>query len=147
MLREKALAEGIKEIAAELRLIDVADFIAYIRTEQFANIEDLVNSSAELFFKDGTLSFGWSANLDVKWGCPPTILLDMEFRHMAVSVFFNLMLRSMNGGVDIQHISFENASGDPDEDTKRLVEAIADARLPARLASSRVGGSEPSSPA
>jgi hypothetical protein len=147
ILREKALADGIKEIAAELRLIDVADFIAYIRTEQFANIEDLVNSSAELFFKNGTLCFGWSANLDVKWGGPPTIMLDMEFRHMAVSVFFNLMLRSKHGGVDIQHISFENASVNPDENTRRLVEALADARLPSRIARNPIAGAGPSSAA
>jgi hypothetical protein len=131
-VRAKALAEGIKDAAAELRLIDVADFITYIRSEQFANIEDLVNSSVELFFKERTLSFGWAAELDVKWGSPPVVRLDMEFRHKSVSVFFNLTLRSWQGRIDIHHISFENSSDDPDENTRRLIEAIADARLPPR---------------
>ena len=36
--REKALAEGMRDVASELRLIDPADFIAFIRTEQFGNI-------------------------------------------------------------------------------------------------------------
>jgi hypothetical protein len=133
-VRAKALAEGIKDAAAELRLIDVADFITYIRSEQFANIEDLVNSSVELFFKEGTLSFGWAADLDVKWGSPPAVRLDMEFHHLSVAVFFNLTLRSWHGNIDIHHISFENSSNDPNENTRRLIEAIADARLPARAA-------------
>jgi hypothetical protein len=136
-LRAKALAEGIKDLAVELRLIDVADFIAYIRTEQFANIEDLVNSSVELFFKEGTLSFGWAADLDVKWGSPPAVLLDMEFRHQSVSVFFNLTLWALHGGVDIHHISFENSSEDPTENTRRLIDALADARLPRRITPGR----------
>jgi hypothetical protein len=43
--REKALADGLRDVAAELRLIDAADLIAFIRTEQFANIANLVNST------------------------------------------------------------------------------------------------------
>lgn len=128
--RAKVLAEGIREVAAELRLIDVADFIAYIRTERFANIEDLVNSSAELYFKEGTVSFAWAGEIDVKWGSPPVIALDMEFRHQSVAVFFNLSLKYLHGGVDIRHICFDDPSDDPDTNTRRLAEAIADARLP-----------------
>jgi len=41
------------EPVAELRLVDVADFLAYIHAEKFANIQDIVNSSVELFFKTG----------------------------------------------------------------------------------------------
>ncbi|MFI5010880.1 MAG: hypothetical protein ACHQAY_00890 [Hyphomicrobiales bacterium] len=131
LVREKALAEGVKQVAAELRLVDLVDFITYIRTEQFANIEDIVNSSVELFFEPGTLTFGWAADLSVDWGGSPRIMLDMEFRHLSVSVFFGLELEACHAGVDIRHISFEDASHDPRENTKRLIEAIAEARLPA----------------
>jgi hypothetical protein len=130
LARAKVLGDGIRDMAGELRLIDVADLIAYIRTERFANIEDLVNSSAELFFKEGTVSFAWGGDLDVKWGLPPTIVLGMEFRHMSVTVFFDLSLKYINGGVEIYHICFDNPSDDPEVNTRRLAEAIADARLP-----------------
>ena len=133
LVREKALAEGVKKVAAELRLVDLVDFITYIRTEQFANIEDIVNSSVELLFKPGTLTFGWGADLVVDWSEPPQILLDMEFRNLAVTVFFGLMLAASHASIDIRYISFEDASGDPAENTRRLVEAIADARLPAQV--------------
>ena len=65
---EKALAAAAKEFAAELRLTDVVDLITFIRTENHPNLNDLVNSSAELYFKPGTLSYGWAADVDVRMG-------------------------------------------------------------------------------
>jgi hypothetical protein len=134
LAREKALAHGLKEVAAELRLVDLADFITYIRNEQFANIEDLVNSSVELYFKPGTLTFGWAADLSVDWRAPPKIRLDMEFRHLAVSIFFGLTLEARQASVDIQCTIFERLRDDPAQNTRCVTEAIEAARLlrPAR---------------
>jgi hypothetical protein len=129
--RERALAEGVKLVADELRLVDLADFVSYIRAEQFANIEDILNSSVELYFKPGTLTFGWAADLSVDWGRPPKIVLDMEFRHLSVLAFFGLSIEAEASSVEIRFISFEEAAQDPAENTQRLVEAIADARIPA----------------
>jgi hypothetical protein len=47
--REKALAFAVRPVAGELRLIDAADLIASIWAQKYANIQDLVNSSAELY--------------------------------------------------------------------------------------------------
>jgi hypothetical protein len=127
--RERVLADGLREVASELRMIDAVDLVAYIRSEQFANIKSLVNSSTELFFKPGTISFGCSGDVDLKWGSAPSISLDMEFHNMQVSVYFRLLLESLQAGVEILHITFEHASPDPDENTQRLAEAIADARI------------------
>lgn len=127
--REKALADGLRDVATELRLIDPADFIAYIRTEQFGNLRTLVNSSTEMFFKPGTITFGLSGEVDLPWGCAPTISLDMEFHHLNVSAYFRLVLRSLRAGVEISYVQFDGPSEDPDRNTARLVEAIEDARL------------------
>jgi hypothetical protein len=127
--REKALAEGIRDVAAELRLVEVTDFIAFIQTGQFANIGSLVNSSAEMYFKPDTLGFGFSGDVDLKWGGTPSVFLDMEFRHCGVNVYFRLLLAAAHGGVEINYISFDEAAADPDGNTGRLVDAIADARL------------------
>lgn len=132
--REKALAEGLKDVASELRLIDAVDLVTFIRAEQFGNVETLVNSSTELFYKPGTISFGSSGDVDLKWGGAPSVALDMEFHHMRVNVYFRLLLKSLHAGVEINHIVFEDASPDPDENTRRLIEAIADARLQPALA-------------
>ena len=129
LARTKIVANGIREFAAELRLIDVGDLIAFIHDEKFANIEDLVNSSTELFFKQGTMNFAWAAALDVTWNQPPTILIDMEFHHMSISAFFTLALKNSYGCIDIKHIWFASPSPDEDHDTARLAQAMADARL------------------
>ena len=128
--REKALADGLADVATELRLIDPADFIAFIRTEQFGNLRNLVNSSTEMFFKPGTITFGLSGDIDLPWGCVPCISLDMEFHHLNVSAYFRLVLQTPQAGVEISYVSFEGGSTDPDRNTARLIEAIEDARLP-----------------
>ena len=127
--REKALADGLRDVACELRMVEPADFITFIKTEQFGNLRTLVNSSTEMFFKPGTICFGLSGEIDLEWGCPPCITLDMEFHHMGVSAYFRLMLWSMQAGVEINYVTFKNSSPVPDENTLRLVNAIADARL------------------
>jgi len=52
---ERTLGAGLKELASELRLIDAADFAAFIRIGHMANLRSLVHSSAELHFKPGAL--------------------------------------------------------------------------------------------
>jgi hypothetical protein len=130
--REKALAEGMREVASELRLIDPADFVAFIRTDQYGNIRNLVNSSTEMFFRPGTIQFGLSGEADLEWGSAPCISLDMEFHHFNVAAYFRLILQSLQAGIEISYVSFEGGSADPDDNTQRLVEAIADARLPVK---------------
>jgi hypothetical protein len=137
--REKALADGLRDVASELRLIDAADLIAFIRTGQFANIANLVSSSTELYFKPGTISFGQSGDVDMGWGKVPTITLDMEFRHKRVNVYFRLLLQAVQAGVEIDYITFEESSPDPDANTRQLIEAIAAARL-APVTSAAGGG-------
>lgn len=127
--REKVLAQGIKDVASELRSVDAVDLIAFIRTEQFANVRSLVSSATELFFKPGTIQFGSWAEVDLKWGRPPTVVLDMEFHHRDLDVYFRLFLGALQAGVEINYISFGCPSSDPHENTKRLIEAIADARI------------------
>jgi hypothetical protein len=127
--REKALADGLRDVAAELRLIEATDLIAFLRTEQFGNIANLVNSSSELYFKPNTLTFGQSGDVHLKWGDAPAISLDMEFKHLGVTVYFRLLLQALQAGIDIHYILFANSSADPEVNTSRLVAAIADARV------------------
>jgi len=124
-----ALAEGLRDVASELRLIEAADLIAFIRTEQFANIANLVASSTECYFMPGTVKFGQSGDIDVRWGGTPVVSLDMEFRHLGVNAYFRLRLEALQAGVEITYITFEESAADPDANTRRLVEAIRDARV------------------
>jgi hypothetical protein len=110
-------------------LVDVADFIAYIHAEKFANIHDIVNSAVELFFKSGTLSFGWDAEFELEWNSLPVITLGMEFRHRSVWLVFKLILRALQTNVVVEYLSLGKTSGDSRQDMAALLETIADARL------------------
>jgi len=56
-------------------------------------------------------------------------VLDMQFHHGRVDVFFRLLLESEQAGVEIEYITFSGKSPDPAEDTRHLIDAIADARF------------------
>ncbi len=126
----RALAEAVAAVGAELRLVDVADYIAFIRNEQLANLQDIVSSSVELYFKPGTLTFGWAADFELDWARLPTIILGMEFRHRDAWIVFDLILRDEEPGVRIRHLVMSGANRAAAEATERLVAALADARLP-----------------
>lgn len=127
---EKIIAQEIVDVATELRLADVSDLMLFIRNDQTANIEDLVNSSTELYFKNGTLRYALVAGCSVRWDAAPTILLDMEFRHALVSVFFRLVLSQSRAAVEIIDMFFDEKGLDSELKAQRLIDAVADARLP-----------------
>ena len=127
---EKIIAENVVDVATELRLADVSDLMLFIRCDQAANIEDLVNSSTELYFKNGTLKYALAAGCSVRWDASPTILLDMEFRHAAVSVFFRLVLSQSRAAVEVIDVFFDEPDLDQELKTQRLIDAVADAKLP-----------------
>ena len=111
-LLANALRAALEPIAAELRLVDAGDFIAFIHDEKFANIQDIVNSSVELFFKRGALSFGWGAEYELDWNGSPAIILDMEFRRASVWLVFKLVLRAVQTDVKIVYFSSGKSSSD-----------------------------------
>jgi hypothetical protein len=130
--RKEALALALKEFTSEMKLVDVVDLVAFVRTEQHGNIADLIRSSAELYFKEDTLRYGMAASVDLDWDRPPTIGMDLEFYHKGVWVYFSLVLGEPENAVNVSYIEFTNASDDPEENTRRLLEALDDARAQAR---------------
>jgi hypothetical protein len=126
--REFALALAMKDVAAELRLVDPADYVGYVRMEQYSNLEDIINSSSELLFQPGTLTFGWGADIRLSWSDRPRIFLDMEFRYESVTVFFSLGLSGERESVSIRMITFATPDAEPLINTARLVSALNAAR-------------------
>lgn len=127
--REQLIAEQLRDVATELRLIQVEDYVAFIRVEQFANLAALVNSSTEMFFRPGTLRFGFSADAMVDWSARPAIALDMEFHHLGIAAYFRLLLEATDFGVEMQYISFKGGDRAADGNTAHLQHALNDARL------------------
>jgi hypothetical protein len=129
LAREMIVAESIKEVVSELRMIDPADYIAFIHLEQFANIADIVDSAAELFFIPGTLRLGHSGEVHASWSLPPRVKLDLELKPSGATVYFTLTMTDAHAAVDVNYVSFDNPSDDPDENSAFLESALAASRI------------------
>ena len=127
--RESIVANAIGEVVGELRLIDVADYIAFIRLEHFACLSDLVDSAAELYFLPGTLRLGHGGEAHVDWSGSPRIVLDLELRPHGVTVYFQLTLMEDAASVVVNYVSFETPNDNPQRNTDLLQVAIDRARI------------------
>jgi hypothetical protein len=127
--REIIVAKAIENVVAELRMVDVADYVAYIKLERFANISDLVASAAELYFMPGTLRLGHGGEARICWAAPPQIVLDLELRPRGATIYFTLALSDKHAEIDVNYVSFDEPGSDPDANTNFLAAAIADARI------------------
>lgn len=127
--REVIVADAIKEVVSELRMVDVGDYIAYVRLERFASVADLVDSAAELYFVPGTLRLGHGGEAHVSWDDAPRIVLDLELRPDGVIVYFALTLTAKHAAVDVNYVSFDNPSADPLENNAFLEAALERSRI------------------
>ena len=127
--REVIVAEAVKDLVGELRLVDVADYIAFIRLEHFATVSDIVDSAAELFFMPGTLKLGHGGEAHVGWTETPRIVLDLELRPVGATVYFALSLDALTASVEVNYVAFERPDPDPKRNTAFLETALERARI------------------
>ncbi len=142
--REAIVGEAIREVVSELRLVDIADFVAYIHLERMASLADIVDSAAELYFMPGTLRLGHGGEARVDWTTPPSIALDLELRPSGATVYFTLTLAAEHAAVDVNYVAFDEPLEDPLANSAFLEDALHAARIrksPPRLDPGAVAGS------
>lgn len=127
--REIIVAEAIGDIVNELRMVDVADYIAFIRLEHFACISDLVDTAAELYFLPRTFRLGHGGQVHVDWTELPRVELDLELRPRGAVVYFTLTLCAENASVEVNYVAFDDPDPDPEKNTAFLTAAIEEARI------------------
>ena len=110
--REVIVAKAMQQVVRELRLVDVVDYIAFIRLEHFACLADIVNSAAELYFMPGTLKLGHGAEAQMSWSGSPRIVLDLELSPVGAKVYFQLFLTALDAGIEINYVSFDQSHDD-----------------------------------
>lgn len=130
--REALLKAAMTVIANELKMADPADLVAYLRLEQFANLNDLLRSSTELYFKTDTVRFGYGGECLIEWGKPPLVSLDMEFVDEAVNAQFQLVVGAEECTVVLDRIVFTEARDDVEVNTAILRNALESCKLPLR---------------
>lgn len=127
--REIIVANAIRAVANELRLVDVADYIAFIRLESLASVADIVESAAELYFMPGTLRLGHGCDARVSWSGSPRISLDLELRPGGVTVYFTLELSDDNAAVEVNYVAFDDPAEDPEVNSRYLADALQASRI------------------
>ncbi len=120
----------MKEVALELRSVDVIDLASYIHTLKLANVGDLINSALELYFKPHTYVFSYSGEVELTWFGRPSVSLDMELHNAGVDVYFSLIIEALAAGVQIKYVSVDGVTCDEPGDAKRFSKALETARLP-----------------
>ena len=129
----RALAAELGDVIEELQAIEVVDLVSYVRFGCYSALDDLLQASAELFFKEGTLTFGWTAAVELAWTQTPKVILGLELKHRGVSIFFNLVLWAGEPIITITGVVFDPPCPAP-ERLQCLLDSVADAHLPRRNA-------------
>ncbi len=122
------LLEALTGTVAELRLIDAGDMITFMRTGRWANVADLVQSSSEMHFADGSLVFACSGDFAVGYSEPASVSLDMEFQHEAVTAFFTLTLAPRETRVEIRKLFFASPPESEAAGARIFAQALATTR-------------------
>jgi hypothetical protein len=110
-------------------MVDVADYIAFIRLEHFGCISDLVDSAAELYFMPRTIRLGHGGEAHVAWTEAPRIVLDLELRPKGATVYFALSMGASDASVEVNYVAFDQPDPDHERNTAFLADAIESARI------------------
>jgi hypothetical protein len=127
---ERQINDSLKEVALELRSVDVIDLASFIHTLKLANVGDLINSALELYFKPHTYVFSYSGEVELTWFGRPSVSLDMELHNAGVDAYFSLIIEALAVGVQIKYVSVDGITCDGHCDAKRFSKALETPRLP-----------------
>lgn len=125
---EEVLACNIKDVIADFCLTDSDIIRSYVSNQLHGNMNEILASSAELFFKGHTLSYARASDISTALGEPPCVVLDMEFAHDTVSVLFKLVLGEFSVGVHINRV-FLSEETENEFDPHSFAKILTSARL------------------
>jgi hypothetical protein len=126
---EEVLACNIKDVIADFCLTDAEIIRFYADNQLHGNMDDMVTSSAELYFKGETLSYSYVAHVRAVRGENSCVVLDMEFVHDAVTVFFQLIFGDYHIGVKISEVLLDATIHRADFSPSAFAQILSSARL------------------
>ncbi|MFZ2100360.1 MAG: hypothetical protein WAU86_07335 [Oricola sp.] len=103
---EPHVASAIASLAAELRLVDISDYIAYMRMEQFSCIADIVREAADLFFTPGFVRFDMDGEASADWGAAPEVTLMLVINSARATAHVALKLCTDHAEVKLGYVNF-----------------------------------------
>lgn len=125
---EPHVASAIAGLAAELRLVDISDYIAYLRMEQFGCIADIVQDAADMYFTPGYIEFGMDGEARAEWGAAPEVTLMLVINSARAEAHVALRLCTDHAEVKLGYINFHTAFEDHHDRAAMLIDDIASNR-------------------
>ena len=122
---EPHVAAAIASLAAELRLVDISDYIAYLRMEQFGCIADIVREASELYFTPGFVEFGMDGEASADWGIAPEVTLMLVINSARATAHVALKLCTDHAEVKLGYVNFDSAVEEHKDRANLLVDDIA----------------------
>lgn len=129
---EVYLNEALRDVALEIRTVDVLELVSNIHADKLGNVGDIVDSALELHFKPRLVCFGYSGSVELGWFGKPSIRLELELHNAGVDAYFCLVIDAMGSSVSLRHLMIDGEVDDAEDVDNRLHAAIEQARLAAR---------------
>jgi hypothetical protein len=92
---EIELNDALRNVALEIRSVELLDLVSYIHTEKFENIADIFHSARELYFRPRTLMFSYSGQVKLDWFGFPLVSLDLELHQGDLDIYFMLNIATL----------------------------------------------------
>jgi hypothetical protein len=129
---ERLLNEALRDVALDIRQVEPIDLASDIHRMAYGNLADIVHTALELHFRPEALVFAYHGEVSLTWFGGPAVSLALELHAAGCDIYFNLTIDALAASVAIQHAALGGADWPETEDARRLIEAIAAARLPRR---------------
>lgn len=126
---EPHVARAISSLAAELRLVDISDYIAYLRMEQYGCVADIVRDAADLYFTPGYVDFAMDGEVSAEWGSAPEVTLMLVINSARAKAHVALKLCEQHAEIKLGYVNFASEFETRHDRVHLLLEDIHQNRL------------------
>jgi len=122
---ERIILESIRPLIRELRLVDAADYVAYLRFDKQNQLTDIFDSAVEQFFAPEFLHYRQLGHADLDWGEEPIVSLELALNTPTAVFEFTLQLKKTHTSIELGRINRHETALTDAPDDEILQRAIA----------------------
>ena len=122
---EPVVADALTGFIQELRLIELADFVAYLRLERHVPLAEMVAAAAEMFLAPQFLELGEGSYATLDWSEHPSVCLNLVMNTAGATIYLTLTLREDRANVAINYIAYHVSRPEPGEITHLINRGIS----------------------
>lgn len=102
---ERLITQTIRPFVKELRMVDLADYVAFLHFDKHHQVADIVDSAAEQFFAPGFLVYRETGSIEIDWGQPARVVLELAMNAPGITYEFTLELDDEAARVSLGYIN------------------------------------------